>query len=119
MPEPTPIATREELDAAFDASATRPVVLLKHSERCASSRAALRDLRKFAHGVDEAAALFVFLEVLSAADLSEDVTARTGVVHESPQLILLRNGRVAWHASRWHISSAALREALDAPARRE
>lgn len=115
MLEPTSITTRGELDAAFEASASRPVVLLKHSARCGASRSALRDLGVFAQAANDPSILFVFLEVLGARELSDEVAVRTGIGHESPQIILLRDGRAAWHASRWRISNTALREALDFP----
>jgi bacillithiol system protein YtxJ len=53
------------------------------------------------------------VEVLVREDrpLSLAVAERTGVAHESPQVILLSGGRARWHASHRAVTLAALREA--------
>ena len=43
--------------------------------------------------------------------LSLAIAERTGVAHESPQVILLSGGRPCWHASHRAVTLAALREA--------
>jgi bacillithiol system protein YtxJ len=113
----TNLTTREELDAIFEASTQRPVVLLKHSLNCGSSKSTLRDLRAFAARLAADAPLFALVEIPTARALSDEIAARTGVAHESPQIILLRDGRAAWHASHWRISTGRLADALEAGGR--
>lgn len=43
--------------------------------------------------------------------LSLAVAERTGVTHESPQVILLSGGRPSWHVSHRGVTAAALSEA--------
>ncbi|MFN8178751.1 MAG: bacillithiol system redox-active protein YtxJ [bacterium] len=119
MADLTNLTTREQLDALFDASAHRSVVLLKHSLDCGSSKSTLRDLRTFAARLGDDAPLFALIEIQSARALSDEIAARTGVAHESPQVILLRDGRAAWHASHWRISTGRLADALASASRRE
>ncbi|MEM7357326.1 MAG: monothiol bacilliredoxin BrxC family protein [Acidobacteriota bacterium] len=48
----------------------------------------------------------------NARDVSNEIAQRTGVKHESPQALLMRDGTVTWHASHWSIQAEALQEAL-------
>lgn len=97
----------------FRESERLPVFLLKHSTRCGSSAAAWRDFRDFASHHDETEALWAVVEIPEHRELSDEVARRTGVTHESPQVLLLRAGQAAWHASRWRISRQALAKALE------
>lgn len=92
-------------------SADRPVWLFKHSLTCGVSARAWRELESFAGGRPESAGLFVKIEVQRARELSSLIAQRTGVRHQSPQVLLLRGGRVVWHESHWRISVSALAEA--------
>ena len=53
-----------------------------------------------------------WLDVIGQRSLSLDVSERTGVMHESPQALLLQTGRVLWHASHGAITVASLGEAF-------
>ena len=114
MAEPVKITNAEELEAAFRESATRPVLLLKHSTRCGASAAVHRDVRDFARGRADAEVLVALLEIPAGRALADEVAARTGVKHESPQVLVLRDGVVVWHASHWRITKDALDRALSA-----
>jgi bacillithiol system protein YtxJ len=106
------ISTPAEVEALFRESKTRDVLLLKHSTRCGTSAAVLADVRDFAARRDDAGARYVFLEIPKERALSDDIAARTGVRHESPQVLVLRGGEVVWSASHWRITKDALDRAL-------
>ena len=106
------LETAAELDEVFRESENRPVFLLKHSTRCGSSAASWRDFRDFASLHDDDA-LYAVVEIPEWRELSDDVARRTGITHESPQVLLLRGGHAVWHASRWRISRQALTKALE------
>lgn len=112
MPEPTRLASLADLDEAVEASRERPVFLFKHSLTCGISASAYRAFRSFADRRAEDA-LFALVEIQRARPVSTGIAERTGVRHESPQAILLRDGRPVWHASHWEIGEAALERALD------
>ena len=48
----------------------------------------------------------------SARELSTEIENRLGVAHESPQVIVLRNGQVVWNASHFKITADAVTEAV-------
>jgi bacillithiol system protein YtxJ len=89
-----------------------PVLLYKHSPICGSSRRAQLEVMEFmaAHP-----ALRVFqLDVIAERVLARDLAARLGVVHESPQAILLSGRSVIWHGAHGDVSVDPLEAALDA-----
>jgi bacillithiol system protein YtxJ len=52
------------------------------------------------------------IEVQRARALSSEIATRLGVAHESPQVIVLRNGQVIWSASHFDITANAVAEAV-------
>jgi bacillithiol system protein YtxJ len=50
--------------------------------------------------------------VQKSRDVSREVEARTGVPHESPQALVLRDGRAVWSASHFDITADAVERAL-------
>ena len=111
-----------ELDEAIASSAERLVFVYKHSTVCpVSARAAdhYHDFADdFADGDEDADAstplpLFTQVMVIENRDLSNEIESRLGVRHESPQLLLLRDGKVTWHASHFSISEKSIKSALE------
>ena len=54
--------------------------------------------------------------VQSARALSNEVAARFGIRHESPQVLVVRDGAVVHHASHMAVSARRIREAAGTPA---
>ncbi len=103
----TPIDTQAGLDALFEQSLHGPVVIFKHSPTCGTSAQAYDELEEY---LREAEAVDVhLLDVLRSRSLSQALAARVQVRHESPQLLVVRNGSVAWHGSHWKVTADAVR----------
>lgn len=102
----------DELEAAIAESLERPVLLFKHSRTCGISCEALDELR--AH-VEEGAlrAAYKMITVQSHRRVSDEAATRLGVRHETPQAILLRDGRPVWSASHFRITKQHLDAAID------
>jgi len=81
-------------------------VLLKHSAACSVSFNAMREVRKFLVAHEEVRVHVV--DVLGSRELSLAIADRLDVPHQSPQVIVLRGGKVAWHASHFSITASAL-----------
>lgn len=90
-----------------------PVWLFKHSSTCGVSAAAQEQVDSYliAHP-SEGAGMVV---VQDSRPLSSWVSAKLHYVHQSPQLFLLREGRVVWSASHWAISADAMVQASTLP----
>jgi bacillithiol system protein YtxJ len=52
------------------------------------------------------------VEVQRARALSNEIAHRLGVRHESPQIIIVRNGQVVWDASHFSITADAVTDAV-------
>ncbi|HXG54037.1 MAG TPA: bacillithiol system redox-active protein YtxJ [Vicinamibacterales bacterium] len=95
------------LDAAIAESLERPVLLFKHSRSCGISCEALDELN--AHvALAGADAAYKLITVQSHRRVSDEASTRFGIRHETPQAILLRDGRPVWSASHFRITADAL-----------
>jgi len=103
----TPLCDLDGLEAAIEESRVRPVLLFKHSRTCGVSAEALDELH--AH-VEQSprCATYKVITVQSHRAVSDHAAARLGVRHETPQAILLRDGRPVWNASHFRITADAL-----------
>ena len=102
----SPVADREALELLWTRSHDEPVLLFKHSATCPISSTAYEEMAQLPGTV----ALVV---VQRARDISREIEARTGLRHESPQAIILRNGQAVWSASHWNVTAQAVERALD------
>ena len=82
-----------------------PVVLFKHDPYCGISSAAHDRVAR----LDREVAL---VDVADQKPLSMRVARETGVRHESPQVLVLRDGKAVWSASHWSITAAAIERAV-------
>ncbi|MCB0793871.1 MAG: bacillithiol system redox-active protein YtxJ [Flavobacteriales bacterium] len=105
------LSSLDELDAAWQRSEHLPVAFFKHSTRCGISRMVLREfIQQWQQDAPEVE-LF-YLDLLQHRAISQAIAQRSGVVHESPQVVLVQAGQVLHHASHHSISVAELRKAL-------
>ena len=99
----TPIKSIEDLDKAAERSKEVPVVLFKHSTRCFISKTVLGNFEKEMKAF-QGDAEFYFLDLLAHRNVSNEIEKRFKVVHQSPQMIVLKNGKVVNDASHHSIS---------------
>lgn len=108
-----PLTTPEAFQALLAESNTGPVVVYKHSPTCGTSAQAYDELDGF---LGESPVDVHLVDVLASRALSQQIAADTRVRHESPQLLVFRNGVVVWHASHWRVTAAGVRGVLEAMA---
>lgn len=82
-----------------------PVAIFKHSTRCSVSAFAKRTFEREWDAFPQPFAVFL-LDLIAYRNVSNAVTSKFGVVHQSPQLIVLQNGKVVYAASHDNISAA-------------
>ncbi len=109
------LESRPALDAFLSASAQRPVLLFKHSRTCGISAEAYDELQTYLGRAADSPRVGVIV-VQSHRELSTEVSQRFEVRHETPQLLLVRDGEVVWHASHFRVRSDAIAAAVDATA---
>ena len=101
------LADIDELDAAIAESRERPVLLFKHSRTCGISCGALDELHVHLERA-ESNVSYKLITVQSHRRVSDAAAARFGIRHETPQAILLRDGRPVWNASHFRITATNL-----------
>jgi bacillithiol system protein YtxJ len=85
------LTTIPELEAAL-APDPKPVLLYKHSTQCGICDAAIEEVQSFEAQHPDAATIY-YLDLLAHRDVSNAIAQRLGIRHESPQLILLKEGK--------------------------
>jgi bacillithiol system protein YtxJ len=105
----TPVTDDGAFDELVARSHNEPVVLFKHSTTCPISARAHNQMSKVQTGVAGQISLVI---VQRARELSRRVAEQTGIRHESPQAIILRNGEAVWSASHFDITAEAVEQAV-------
>lgn len=103
----------QELDRALDESRERPVLLFKHSLTCPISTHAFEELKTYLQSADPRPS-YKLITVQRARLVSNEVASRLRIGHQSPQAILIRNGREVWNASHYKITSSSIDQAIQA-----
>jgi bacillithiol system protein YtxJ len=107
----THLSDLDMLEAAIAESQDRPVLLFKHSRTCGVSCGALDELEAHVREAGPGAA-YKIVTVQSHRRVSDRVAERLGVRHETPQAILLRDGRPIWNASHFRITACEIARVL-------
>lgn len=91
-----PLTTEQQLSEIKEQSAQHPVAIFKHSTRCSISAMAKNRLEK-AQEPDNVS--FYYLDLIRYRELSNKIAADFAVQHESPQILLIRNGKCVYDES--------------------
>lgn len=100
----------KQLDDIEEESAKTTVAIFKHSTRCGISRMVLKNFENDFTGEEEKGFKLYYLDLLSNREISNEIANRFGVHHESPQLIVLRDGKVVHSASHHSIQAETVKE---------
>ena len=95
-----------ELDAVFEQSNEQPQVLFKHSTTCPISAGVYQEIANADADIN-------LIIVQRARNVSDAIAERTGVRHESPQALVLKNGAVVYHASHYDVTAIDVEKMLD------
>ena len=96
----------EQLNEIISLSNEKPVVIFKHSTRCSISRMALKQFENEFNFSDKVTPYF--LDLIAHRDISNGIASRFNVVHQSPQLLLIKEGKSVYHVTHSDISADAL-----------
>ena len=101
------LKSSDDLNAVVAASFTQPMVLFKHSTRCPVSAMALS--RVLRHPGNRQIFL---INVVERRNLSNRVAAKFGVLHHSPQVLIIHNGQCIYNTSHMNIDPATLEKEI-------
>ncbi len=105
--------TSEALASCLVRSEAEPVFLFKHSTRCPVSSRARSEVERYIDGAGESGLPVYLNYVVESRPVSNEIERTLGVRHESPQLFLLRAGKVVWHTSHGGIRAEAMVQAAE------
>ena len=77
-------------------------IIFKHSKACGRSQVAYKRVLEFCDARPEVN--IYLISVLDARPAARFVEEHTGIEHESPQIVALRNGKVIAHANHWDVT---------------
>jgi bacillithiol system protein YtxJ len=95
----------ESLDDFLARSNGDPVIIFKHSDSCGISARAYTQMSELANPVG-------LVTVQTARAVSDELEKRMGLAHQTPQVMIVSDGKVAWTASHGQVKAAAVEAAL-------
>jgi bacillithiol system protein YtxJ len=99
----------EQFDEIDEISITKSVVIFKHSTRCSISRMALKQFDA-EFNYPEEKIVWYLLDLLNHRDLSNEIAQRYNVTHQSPQILIIQNGKAVFNASHDSIAAEDLKQ---------
>lgn len=100
-----------QLNEIMETSREKPVLIFKHSTRCSVSRMALKQFEN-EYTIPENEATPYFLDLIAFRDVSNEIANRFSVTHQSPQLLLIKDGKSVYDVSHSEIDAVVLRDKL-------
>ncbi|MEJ7861014.1 MAG: bacillithiol system redox-active protein YtxJ [Pyrinomonadaceae bacterium] len=97
--------TIEKLEQLFSKSVENPIVLFKHSTTCPISAGVYQE-------ISNADADIHLVIIQNSRDVSNAIAKKTGVRHESPQAIVVKNGKVVYQASHYDVTASDVEKIL-------
>ena len=101
-----PLTAISQLDEIVENSNNKTIVIFKHSTRCSISRFALKQFEN-EYNLEDKVDLY-FLDLLNYREVSNEIANRFQVVHQSPQLLIIKNGVAVYDASHSEIQAEVL-----------
>jgi bacillithiol system protein YtxJ len=105
-----PLTFMGQLDEIVAFSSQKPVVIFKHSTRCIVSKMALKQFES-EYDLGDTVDIY-FLDLLENRDISNEIASRFNVVHQSPQLLLIKDGKSVYDVSHSDIDAGELKGKL-------
>jgi len=112
MAEFKEINSIQDFEGILNESHQRKIIILKHSTTCPISARAWQEVQDFIKKSSEEIQV-VMIKVIESRPVSNQVAEILRVVHQSPQVLLLSNGQVLWHASHQAVTQNNIMRALE------
>jgi bacillithiol system protein YtxJ len=88
----------EQIEEIKEQSKSIPVAIFKHSTRCGISRMVLRGFEK-TYAIDTSKMKLYYLDLLAYRNISDAIGFEFQIMHQSPQLIVIKNATAVAHSS--------------------
>ena len=91
-------------------SHSQPVLIFKHSTRCSVSRTALDRLERNWNSDEIKELVPYYLDLIAHRNISNLIAEDFNVEHQSPQVLLIRNGKSVYDRSHFDIDFKSIKE---------
>lgn len=108
------LLTTKDIDSMLEQSNQSPILVLKHSTSCPISAHAYKAFSSFIEQQNpEGKGLNVaYVKVIESRPASLYLAEKIELRHQSPQIILIEQGKVVWHESHWQITVEQLNSVM-------
>jgi bacillithiol system protein YtxJ len=102
-----PLTSLEQLETIKKQSNTESILIFKHSTRCGISRMVIKQFEKLFKEEHQKLKVY-YLDLLNFRNISDEVGFAFQVMHQSPQLLVIRNEISIFNASHYDITQTNL-----------
>lgn len=102
------LTTIDQLNKIDELSITKPVLILKHSTGCSISITALNRLERNWKEEDRTFIEPYYLDLLAHRNVSNEIAQHYNVYHESPQVLLIKQGKCVYSETHMGINLAEI-----------
>ena len=98
------VSTENNFQSILQRSRDKPQVIYKHSPSCSISFIAKQGLNATAEELSKVVDLHI-VDVIYQRDISHKIAEELRIRHESPQILLIEDGKAVWSGSHWQVSA--------------
>lgn len=104
-----PLTSLEQLETIKEASNSEAIFIFKHSTRCGISSMVIKRFEKLFDESTQGIKVY-YLDLLSYRNISDEIGYTFQVMHQSPQLLVVKNGVAVESASHYDITMADIQK---------
>lgn len=106
------LTSESEWEERLAGSSAAPFFVFKHSTTCPISSSAHNRVQGYAGNADAGSPEIVMVKVIESRPVSNAIAQALGVTHQSPQMILVKDGSAVWDASHHFIQAESIGDAV-------
>ena len=106
------LSSKDQLKEINTISNQKPVLIFKHSTRCPTSSMALNRLERNWNDDLSNEITPYYLDLVRYREISNQITSDYQVIHESPQVLIIKGGKSTFDTSHMAISVEAIKDQI-------
>ena len=103
----TPLISVEEINTIKEISKNQSILIFKHSTRCGISRMIIKQFESLFNEENKQLKVY-YLDLLNFREVSSKLSEVFQVIHQSPQLLVIKNGISIYNESHYEITKVNL-----------
>ena len=103
----TPLISLEEINTIKEISINQSILIFKHSTRCGISRMIIKQFESLFNEENKQLKVY-YLDLLNFREVSSKLSEVFQVIHQSPQLLVIKNGISVYDESHYEITKVNL-----------